>query len=103
MGEFDMYDILINICYGAEPQKRQVRAFSFSYKQRPWLDALPDETRAVILAIANQFVDGGTDAFENQYIFDAQAVRKAGGIPALKKGGNPKELMLETKRRIFAA
>jgi hypothetical protein len=28
---------------------------------------------------------------------------KAGGIAALKKGGNPMELMRETKVRIFAA
>jgi type I restriction enzyme R subunit len=103
MTEYDLYDVLVNIAYGAEPQKRQVRAFSFSYKQRPWLDALPEETKSVILAIANQFVDEGTEAFENHYLFDAEPVKTAGGIAALKKGGNATELIKETKIRIFAA
>jgi type I restriction enzyme R subunit len=103
MAEYDMYDVLVNIAYGAAPQKRQIRAFSFSYKQRPWLATLPEETKAVILAIANQFAGEGTEAFENQYLFDAQAVKKAGGIAALKKGGDPAELMRETKVRMFAA
>jgi type I restriction enzyme R subunit len=103
MDEYDLYDVLVNIAYGAEPQVRKARAFSFSYKQRPWLATLPEETKAVILAIANQFVDEGTEAFENQYIFDAGPVRKAGRLSALKKGGNPAELMRETKVRIFTA
>jgi type I restriction enzyme R subunit len=103
MDEYDLYDILVNIAYGTEPQVRKVRAFSFSYKQRPWLDMLPEETKAVILAIANQFVDEGTEAFENQYIFNAEPVRKAGGLTALKKGGDPKILIQQTKLRIFAA
>jgi type I restriction enzyme R subunit len=103
MTEYDMYDVLVNIAYGAAPQKREVRAFSFSYKQRPWLNTLPEETKAVILAIASQFSGEGTEAFENQYLFDAQSVKKAGGIAALRKGGNPSELMRETKVRMFAA
>jgi type I restriction enzyme R subunit len=103
MNEYDIYDILVNIAYGVEPQRRQARAFSFTYKQRLWLDSLPEESKSVILAIANQFVDEGTDAFENQFIFEARAVKKAGGIAALKNGGNPAELMRETKVRMFAA
>ncbi|MDR3302044.1 MAG: hypothetical protein LBT01_05895 [Spirochaetaceae bacterium] len=97
MNEYDIYDVLVNIAYGAEPQRRQIRAFSFTYKQRPWLGSLPEETKAVILAIAKQFAGEGTEAFENKYLFDAQAVRKAVGLAALKKGGNPTELMRETR------
>jgi len=103
MNEYDIYDVLVNIAYGAEPQRRQTRAFSFTYKQRPWLGSLPEETKSVILAIANQFVDGGTEAFENQFIFDAQTVKKAGGMAALKKGGDPRHLIHEAKLRMFAA
>jgi type I restriction enzyme R subunit len=103
MSEYDIYDVLVNIAYGAEPQRRQARAFSFTYKQRPWLGNLPEETKSVILAIANQFAEGGTDAFENQFIFDAQTVRKAGGMAALKKGGDPRHLIHEAKLRMFAA
>ncbi|MDR1932307.1 MAG: hypothetical protein LBQ57_05710 [Spirochaetales bacterium] len=103
MTAYDMYDVLVNIVYGAEPKERTARAFSFTYKQRPWLDTLPEETKAVILAIANQFIDGGTEAFESGEIFNIQAVRKAGGIEALKKGGNAAELIQQTKLRMFAA
>jgi type I restriction enzyme R subunit len=93
----------VNIAYGAEPKERMARAFSFTYKQRPWLDTLPEETKAVILVIANQFIDGGTEAFESGEIFNIQAVRKAGGIAALKKGGIAAELIQQTKLRMFAA
>jgi len=101
--EYDMYDVLVNIAYGAEPQMRRTRAFSFSYKQRPWLDTLPEETKTVIIAIANQFAGGGTEAVESRFIFNAEPVSRAGGIAALRKGGDPKALMQETKVRIFAA
>jgi type I restriction enzyme R subunit len=103
MTAYDMYDVLVNIVYRAEPKERTAQAFSFTYKQRPWLDTLPEETKAVILAIANQFIDGGTEAFESGEIFNIQAVRKAGGIAALKKGGNAAELIQQTKLRMFAA
>jgi type I restriction enzyme R subunit len=57
----------------------------------------------VILAIASQFIDGGTEAFESNEIFNVQAVKQAGGISALKKGGNAAELVQQTKLRMFAA
>jgi hypothetical protein len=98
-----MYDVLTDIAYGAAPIKRHERAFSFSYKQRVWLDAMPSETKAVILAIAAQFANEGTEAFENSQIFNVQAVREAGGITALKKGGDAAALIRQAKERIFAA
>ncbi|GHV41532.1 type I restriction endonuclease subunit R [Synergistales bacterium] len=103
MSEFDMYDVLVDIAYGASPIKRQERAYSFTYKQRTWLTALPDETKAVILAIAGQFAHEGTEALENSQIFSVQSVREAGGIAALKRGGDAAELMRQIKERMFAA
>jgi len=103
MTDYDMYDVLADLAYGAAPQKREARAFSFAYKQRTWLDSLPTETKAVILAISAQFAREGTEVFESQQLFNVAAVKKAGGIAALKYGGDPMKLIYETKARMFAA
>lgn len=103
MTDFDLFDILVDIAYGAEPKTREQRAFSFSYKQRAWLSTLPRETQSVILAIANQFTKEGTEALESGYIFNVHEVKTAGGINALKMGGDAAELMRQTKERMFAA
>ena len=103
MTEYDLYDVLADLAYGVAPNKRTVRAFSFSYKQRPWLDAMPERTKAVILAIAAQFGREGTDVFENPQLFNVATIRAAGGLDALKWNGGPAELISETKRRLFAA
>ena len=103
MTEYDLYDMLIDIAYGVAPQTRAARAFSFGYKQRSWLNTMPEQTKAVILAIVTQFGREGTEAFENQQLFNVTTVRAAGGIAALKLGGNPVDLIAETKRRLFAA
>lgn len=103
MTEYDLYDVLIDIAYGVAPQTRAARAFSFSYKQRTWLNSLPEQTKAVVLAIAAQFGHEGTEALENQQIFSVKTVIAAGGITALKLGGDPADLIAETKQRLFAA
>lgn len=103
MTDFDLYDVLVDIAYGVEPKTREERAFSFSYKQKNWLSNFPAQTQTVIIAIANQFAKEGTEAFENNFIFDTKEVKLAGGIKALKQGGNAAELIKETKIRLFAA
>jgi len=103
MTEYDLYDVLIELAYGVVPHKRTDRAFSFSYKQRTWLDTMPDRTKAVILAIVAQFGREGTEVFENRELFNVATIRAAGGFDALKWNGGPAELLLETKRRLFAA
>jgi type I restriction enzyme R subunit len=103
MTEYDLYDVLVDIAYGAAPQTRAIRAYSFSYKQRSWLDTLPEQTKAVVLAISAQFGREGTEALESQQLFNVKDVRTAGGLAALKLGGDPAELLAETKRRLFAA
>gem|GEM_PF-5424874 len=64
---------------------------------------MPEQTKAVILAIVTQFGREGTEAFENPQLFNVSAVRTAGGFDALKLNGDPVELIAETKRRLFAA
>jgi len=103
MTEFDLYDVLIDLAYGVAPYKRADRAFSFSYKQRSWLGTMPEQTKAVILAIVAQFGREGSEVFENPQLFNVAAIRAAGGLNALKWNGGPAELIAETKRRLFAA
>jgi type I restriction enzyme R subunit len=103
MTEFDLYDVLVGIAYGIAPHTRVDRAFSFGAKQRHWLEGLPEQTKAVILAIAAQFGQGGTEAFENPQLFNVKSVIAAGGLAALQLAGQPYELIHETKLRLFAA
>ena len=103
MTEYDLYDVLADLAYGVAPHTRTARAFSFHYKQHSWLDGMPDRTKAVVLAIAAQFGIEGTEALENPQLFNVSAIRVAGGIAALKLGGNPAELIAETKMRLLAA
>ena len=103
MTDYDLYDVLADLAYGVAPHKRADRAFSFSYKQRSWFETMPEQTKAVVLAIAAQFGREGTEAFENPQLFNVESIRTAGGINALKMGGNPADLITETKRRLFAA
>jgi len=103
MTDYDLYDVLADLAYGIAPYKRAERAFSFSYKQRRWLDTMPEQTKAVILAIVAQFGREGSEVFENPQLFNVAAIRAVGGLNALKWNGGPAELIAETKRRLFAA
>ena len=103
MGDYDLYDVLAELGYGADPRTRSERAESFAYKNATWLAKMPQPTAETIKAIASQFKRGGTDEMENIHIFDAQEVRRAGGLGALRDFGTPSEVLAETKERIFAA
>jgi len=101
--DYDLYDVLISIAYGKKPLKRNERIFNFQYKERDWLDALPQEAKDVIIAIVNQFAFQGTDSIESDQLFKVHDVVKAGGLSSLNKGGNAKQLLDEAKLRLFAA
>lgn len=102
MESCDLFDVLAELGYGLDPKTRQDRAQSFTYKQRAWLDSVPGETRLAIIALARQFVGAGTDGLENPTIFKTPDVINAGGIGALKLLGEPADVLLETKERLFA-
>ena len=76
---------------------------AFTYKHEEWLLSLPPETGRVISAVASQFERGGTEGLENPQIFNTPEVRAAGGLKALKLAGNPRDILTETKQRMFAA
>ena len=100
--EYDLYDILAELGYGLAARTRHERANAFVYKNAPWLQTMPEDAASTIKAIASQFERGGTDGLESPYILRTPEVSASGGIQALELYGNPKELMVETKERMFA-
>ena len=101
--DYDLYDVLAELGWGMNPRTRLDRALAFRYKHEEWINTLPGKATATILAIADQFKRGGTDELENQQIFQTPAVQAAGGLAALQQAGNPSNLLIATKTRIFAA
>jgi type I restriction enzyme, R subunit len=104
MIEYDLYDVLAELGYGLNPRTKRQRVDAFTYKHEDWLDKLPEKTRNTVKAIAEQFVEGGTEGLESQYIFQVPTVQQAGGAAALGSAGKkPVDLLRETKERMFAA
>lgn len=101
--DYDFYDILAEIGFGVAPKSRMERADAFEYKNSAWLRSFPQETRNTLIALANQFKKGGIEELENPYVFSITAVKKAGGLEALKILGEPQNIIMETKRRLLAA
>ncbi len=101
--DYDLYDVLAELGWGMNPRTRHDRVLAFSYKHEEWINTLPNQTAATIRAIASQFERGGTDGLENPQIFQTPEVRSAGGLAALELAGNPRDLLIETKTRMFAA
>jgi type I restriction enzyme, R subunit len=101
MGEYDLYDILADMGYGLAPHTRADRADAFRYKNQNWLDAMPAQASGAVLALAHQFARGGTETLENPAIFRTPAMRRAGGLAALRAFGEPNDVLRKTKERMF--
>jgi type I restriction enzyme R subunit len=102
MRDFDLYDVLAELGYGLAPKTRAARADAFGYKHAAWLGAMPPSTAGVLRAIASQFALAGTEGLENPAVFQTPQVTFAGGLAALKALGKPADVLMETKRRMFA-
>lgn len=101
--DYDLYDVLAELGWGMNPRTRHDRTLAFTYKHEDWMNALAKPAAATIRAIASQFERGGTEGLENPQIFQTPEVKAAGGLAALQLAGNPRELLSETKTRMFAA
>ena len=99
--EYDLYDVLAEIGFGVAPKSRKERVESLHYKHDVWLKSFPNNTADILLALARQFEIDGTEALENPYVFNAPDVVQAGGLEAMKLLGNPKDVIDETKERLF--
>jgi type I restriction enzyme R subunit len=103
LDEYDLFDVLIEIAYDKKPVKKMQRVMDFQTRERTWLASLSQETKDVILAIVSQFAICGTECMESSELFNIYDIKQAGGLKALNKDGNAKELIIETKLRLFAA
>lgn len=101
--EYDLYDILAELGWGMNPRTRHERTMAFTYKHEDWINALPKPTAATVRAIASQFERGGIEGLENPEIFRTPEIKAAGGLSALQLADNPRQLLIETKMRMFAA
>jgi type I restriction enzyme R subunit len=103
MCDYDLYDVLAELGYGLAPRTREGRVDAFGYKHAGWLKRLPHQASATLKALAAQFARAGTDGLENPEVFRTPSVKEAGGLDALKRFGQPAEILKETKQRLFAA
>jgi type I restriction enzyme R subunit len=103
MEDYDLYDVLADLAYGMSPKRRVQRAEDFAWKHDAWLGMLPAPAHQTLVAIAGQFAHSGTEGLENVHIFQIPEVAKAGGFSTLASLGNPQQVMLEMKERIFSA
>lgn len=99
----DLYDVLAEMGYGLAPRTRNGRADAFLFKHGAWLTDMPEAGQQTVKALARQFAKGGTDELENQNVFATRAVAKAGGVAALREVGEPRQVLEQTKRRMFDA
>ncbi len=102
MDDYDLYDVLAELGYGLAPRTRTARADAFAYKHTSWLGGMSKSAAAVLRALAAQFARAGTDGLENPAVFQTPQVVAAGGLAALKTQGTPADVLLETKKRMFA-
>jgi type I restriction enzyme R subunit len=103
MAAYDLYDVLAELGYGLAPRTRLERAEAFTYKHARWLSGLPTKTAATLHALAMQFARDGTKGLESPQVFRVPDVVRAGGLAALQALGEPSEVLLDTKARMFAA
>ncbi len=103
MEDYDLYDVMADVAYGLAPRTMVDRADAFGYKNKDWLEGIPDGASRAILAIASQFAKGGTDNLENPQIFRTPEVVGAGGVAALKEYGDAADALKQTKLRMFTA
>jgi type I restriction enzyme R subunit len=103
MDDYDLYDVLAQLAYQAPARTRLHRVQAFAFSNADWLAGHGEKTEAVLLALVHQFIESGTDGLELLDLFDVPSVKRAGGLQALEGHDNPKQLLMETKRRLFVA
>jgi type I restriction enzyme R subunit len=100
---YDEYDVLASAAYETTPRTRDDRAARFALDNGTWLSPMPADSRAAILALTQQFARGGTEELETREVLQTPAVARVGGLTALKKVGEPAQVLRQTRERLFAA
>jgi len=103
MADYDLYDVLAQLGYGAAPRTRAARAAALTYKHAAWFARMPTQASAAVKALAAQFAHSGTEGLENPRIFHTPELAQAGGLASLNALGSPSDVLRETKQRMFSA
>jgi hypothetical protein len=64
---------------------------------------MPPDTRSAVVALTGAFARGGTEELESRQVLQTPAVRRAGGLAALSRLGEPQKVLKETRERLFAS
>ena len=99
----DLYDVLAELAYGAAPRTREERSDAFASRNSAWLSGMKPAAAATIQTLVKMFARDGVEELERREIFETPAVKRAGGLQALRSVDTPGKVLEETKRRIFAA
>ena len=99
MEGYDAFDVLAQAAYEADPRTRTGRAARA--RGEAWVTALPPGPRAAVEALAAQFEAGGTEELESRGVLTAPAVARAGGLAALARIGEPREVLRRVRVGIF--
>ncbi|HWL64150.1 MAG TPA: DEAD/DEAH box helicase family protein [Steroidobacteraceae bacterium] len=103
MGDFDLYDFFGKYGYHARALMRSERGAQYVGHNRPWFEGMDGKAAVVLKGLGTQFAKGGTDALETPSLWDVPEIRLAGGLDALRPVGQPMQVMLEAKARLFGA
>jgi type I restriction enzyme R subunit len=100
---YDDFDVLGSAGYQLTPRTRDDRAARFPIDHSDWLGEMPADTRAAVVALTGAFARGGTEELESRQVLQTPAVRRAGGLAALSRLGEPQKVLKETRERLFAS
>lgn len=101
MTAFDLFDFFGHHGYHARALKRNERGELYIRAHSDWFSDMNPGAAEVLKSLGHQFARGGTDALETPNLWEVPEIRSAGGLAALKSLGNPAEVMLAAKERLF--
>jgi type I restriction enzyme R subunit len=103
MGDYDIYDLFAHYGYRARAMKRPERKIHYLSENKEWFSSLDRKAATVLKSLGNQFDLGGTEALETPALWEVPEIREAGGLDALRKYGSPIAVVMDAKKRLFAA
>ncbi|MCM5527366.1 DEAD/DEAH box helicase family protein [Parasegetibacter sp. NRK P23] len=101
MNDYDLFDFFSHAGYKAKALKRTERGLLYVDENKTWFDGIDKNAATVLKALGHQFTLGGTDALETQSLWDVPEIKQAKGLDALRKLGNPIDVMKDAKGRLF--
>lgn len=99
--EHDHYDLFAFFGYRQRALKRHEREAGYLKQQAPWFAAVEPKAAIVLRNFGKQFGLGGTEALESAELWQVPAIRRAGGLVALRGMGVPADVVREAKMRLF--